>query len=216
MEELNGLYEVISEKASEHIHNNEVIMTFGRSKTVSEFLKTAAKKRQFEVIVPESAPKGVGKHMASELANSKIKTTLISDSAIFAMMARVNKVIIGVHAVLANGGLLSWTGTHMLVSAAKYHNVPVVVLVPLYKLTPIFPNENQNLLNDLNSPSEVLQFENVEDQDVEVVVQNPGFDYVPPEYVNLFLTNSPAGGHNPSYIYRLLVEYYHPDDSDIY
>ena len=101
----------------------------------------------------------------------------------------------------------------MLVSAAKYHNIPVVVLVPLYKLTPIFPNENQDLLNDLNSPSEVLQFENVEDEDVDVIVQNPGFDYIPPEYVNLFLTNSPSGGHNPSYIYRLLVEYYHPDDN---
>ena len=66
-------------------------MTHGRSKTVIEFLKTAAKKRQFEVIVPESSPKGVGKYMAGELAESKIKTTLISDSAIFALMARVNK-----------------------------------------------------------------------------------------------------------------------------
>ena len=39
-----------------------------------------------------------------------------------------------------------------------------------------------------------------------VSVLNPTADYIPPELVSLFITN--AGGHNPSYIYRLLAEYY--------
>lgn len=236
MEEMQNLYSHISEKASEHIHakyfpqkeiffffplipkietnESEVILTIGKSKTVEHFLVAAARKRQFEVIVAESAPKGVGKLMATELANNKIKTTIISDAAIFAIMARVNKVIIGVHAVLANGGLLACTGAAMLCSAAKYHNVPVVALVPLYKLTPLFPNENQDTFNDLNSPAQVLPFEEA-DSKGDVVVKNPGFDYVSPENVNLFITNSPAGGHNPSYIYRLLAEFYHPDDATL-
>lgn len=42
--------------------------------------------------------------MAESLANDKINTTLIPDSAIFAIMSRVNKVIIGTHSVMANGG----------------------------------------------------------------------------------------------------------------
>jgi translation initiation factor eIF-2B subunit beta len=42
---------------------------------------------------------------------------------------------------------------------------------------------------------------------------NPAWDYVPPELVSLYITNS--GGHNPSYIYRLLAEYYHPEDMDL-
>jgi translation initiation factor 2B subunit (eIF-2B alpha/beta/delta family) len=36
--------------------NSEVIMTFGASRTVEEFLKVAARKRKFEVIVAEAAP----------------------------------------------------------------------------------------------------------------------------------------------------------------
>jgi len=37
-----------------------------------------------------------------------------------------------------------------------------------------------------------------------------GADYVPPELVDLYVTN--IGGFQPSYIYRLLNEFYHPDD----
>jgi len=47
----------------------------------------------------------------------------------------------------------------------------------------------------------------------DVGVVNPIFDYVPPDLIDLHLTN--FGAHNPSYIYRLLSEYYHPDDYDL-
>ena len=42
---------------------------------------------------------------------------------------------------------------------------------------------------------------------------NPAFDYVPPELVSLLITN--MGGNHPSYIYRLLTEYYHQEDYDL-
>ncbi len=37
-----------------------------------------------------------------------------------------------------------------------------------------------------------------------VSIHNPAFDYIPPEFVTLFVSNN--GGHNPSYVYRLLAE----------
>lgn len=40
-------------------------------------------------------------------------------------MARVNKVIIGTHSVMANGGLKAICGTHTLALAAKHYSVPV-------------------------------------------------------------------------------------------
>ena len=45
-----------------------------------------------------------GHNIAASLAKSNIETTVITDSAVFAMMSRVNKVIIGTHTVMANGG----------------------------------------------------------------------------------------------------------------
>lgn len=38
------------------------------------------------------------------LAKENINTILIPDSAIFPSMSRVNKVIIGAHSIMANGG----------------------------------------------------------------------------------------------------------------
>lgn len=43
-------------QALEHIHSNEVIMTIARSRTVEAFLRDAARKRKFHVIVAECAP----------------------------------------------------------------------------------------------------------------------------------------------------------------
>ena len=90
--DIDSCSEEISKQAIEHIHANEIILTIGRSKTVERFLKNAARTRKFEVIVAESAPDFSGHQMATNLAKAKINTTVITDSAIFAMMARVNKV----------------------------------------------------------------------------------------------------------------------------
>lgn len=45
-----------------------------------------------QVVVAEAAPGYDGHAMASQLSQAKVQTTLIADSAVFAMMARVNKV----------------------------------------------------------------------------------------------------------------------------
>ncbi|EOD38837.1 hypothetical protein EMIHUDRAFT_77802 [Emiliania huxleyi CCMP1516] len=148
------------------------------------------------------------------LAEAGIATTLIADGAIFAMMARVNKVIVGAHAVMANGGLYASASCHLLAIAAQHHSVPLVVCAGLYKLAPLFPSGPEQY-NSLLSPQPLLPYGGVDEeaQRVPVHVVNPAYDYVPPELVSLLITN--IGANHPSYIYRLLQEYYHPDDHDL-
>ena len=78
---------------------------------------------------------------------------------------------------------------------------------------------------NLQSPAEVIDFDVVAEafpadldnglapEDVYVHVPNPMFDYVPPELISLFVTDT--GGYTPSYIYRLLAEYYTREDFDL-
>lgn len=74
------------------------------------------------------------------------------------------------------------------------------------------------LLNELRSPSELLDFGEFSDcldfgsgiGAPLLHVVNPTFDYVPPKLVSLFITDT--GGHNPSYMYRLIADYYSADD----
>ena len=88
----------------------------------------------------ETAPGGEGQQTAVALAEAGISTTLIADAAVFAMMARVNKVIVGAHGVMANGGLVASAGCHLLALAAQHASVPLVACAGLYKLTPLFPS----------------------------------------------------------------------------
>ncbi|XP_043523672.1 translation initiation factor eIF-2B subunit beta [Frieseomelitta varia] len=212
--ELETCAENITQQASEHIHSNEIIMTIGKSTLVEEFFKKAAETRAFEVIVAEGGPSLTGHDMAVNLSKAKIKTTLISDVAIFAMMSRVNKVIIGTHSVMANGGLRAISGSHTVAQAAKHYSVPVMVLLPLYKLSPLYlySHEQDGFNNHVSPLQGVIDGANVSLLE-RIHVYNPVFDYVPPELVTLFISNT--GGNAPSYIYRLLSELYHPDDYEL-
>lgn len=149
--------------------------------------------------------------MVKSLSEKGISATLISDAAAFAIMARVNKVIVGTHAVMANGGLIAPSGTHLVALAAKKKSVPFVVCNGLYKLTPMYPLD-QDSFNDLCSPAEIISSEKGSLKSIHVL--NPAFDYVPPELIDLFIMNV-TGTHNPQYIYRVLAEYYDTQDYDL-
>ena len=213
LSDLEDTYNSINEQVTNHIHAGEVILTCGKSRTTESFLKAAALKRKirFQVIVCEGAPGYGGHEMAASLAEAGIDTVVIHDAAIFAMMARVHKVIIPAHAVLANGGLIANSGCNLVAMAAQHHSVPVVCITGIFKLCPVFPHEGQDTLNDLLSPSSVMDYAALTDRrltDVEFV--NPINDYIQPDQISLYVTN--VGSFQPSFIYRLLAEYYHTDD----
>ncbi|XP_044169143.1 translation initiation factor eIF-2B subunit beta-like isoform X1 [Acropora millepora] len=209
--ELESSADNIAAQALEHIHSNEVIMTIGKSKTVEAFLKNAARKRKFSVIVAEGAPFYKGQDLAKSLAQHGIETTVITDSAVFAIMSRVNKVFIGTHAVMADGGLRSIVGSHALALAAKHHSVPLIVCAAMYKLTPQYiVSYDQDSCNKFVAPHDVMKFSegNILSK---IDVHSPVFDYIPSDLVNLCISN--IGGYSPSYVYRLVSELYHADDN---
>lgn len=212
IDEIDEIYENIAKQAVEHVHANEVILTLGRSKTLENFLLAVSKERPIEVIVCEAAPDFSGHEFAVSLAKQGCKTTLVSDAAIFAMMARVNKVIIGAHAVMANGGVIAHAGSQAVALAAKHHSVPVVVCAGLYKLSPLYPSDLDRLIK-LENPSSILPFDAEITHSGDVQLYNPVFDYIAPEMVSLFVTNN--GCHSPSYVYRLISEYYALEDESL-
>ncbi|KAG1654754.1 hypothetical protein FOA52_003668 [Chlamydomonas sp. UWO 241] len=244
IDELDNIQQSITIQGVEHIHAKEVILTIGMSLTTLQFLKEASKKRDFQVVVAEGAPTFAGHSMARKLSDAGIQTTLIPDSAVFAMMARANKVLVGAHAVLANGGVVAPVGVSLVSLAAKKHAVPLVVLVGLHKLSPLFPTDPDLTYNDFRSPAAVADFDvmgeafssgergapaggalfysgpppapgrslpdGAKQLSPTVHVPSPAYDYVPPHLISLFVTD--LGGHTPSYVYRLLAEFYDRDD----
>ncbi|XP_025110515.1 translation initiation factor eIF-2B subunit beta-like [Pomacea canaliculata] len=211
--ELEGSAENVATQALEHIYGGDTIMTIGKSRTVLAFLKNAARKRSFNVIVAEGFPFLGGHDMALKLSEANIPTKVIPDADVFAFMPHVNKVIIGTHTVMADGGLKSITGTRNIAKAAKHFSKQVLVCAAMYKLSPqYFHSLDQEGFNKFANPQMLLPFEEMEGREsVEII--NPVFNYVPPDCVTLYITN--MGSNAPSYVYRLLSELYHPDDREL-
>jgi len=212
LDELETVYDNVSKNARDHIHSDEIILTIGKSRTVDAFLKSAAHHRNYTVIVAETGPSYSGHQMAQSLSSAGISTFLVPDSAIYALMSRVNKVILGAHVILANGGMFAITGSLLAATAALAHSTPVVVCAGQFKLTPLWNLYHEYGALDFADPSNVLGFEegNLVDK---VDVINPYYDYVRPELVDAFITND--GDHPPSSIYRLIKEAYDDEDHDL-
>lgn len=207
LEELNQADDQIAGYSLEHIHSNEIILTYTSSITVQKFLLKAATKRKFTVIHAEAFPNDHESTHATVTGKAKgesdddlrpesfqksltaagITVVLIPDSAVFAIMSRVNKVILDTQIVLANGGLVAAAGAKVVAKAASMHRTPVIVLSGVYKLSPVYPFDIDSLMEN-GDPGRVIGYE---DGDLvnKVELENPLFDYIPPELVDLYITN---------------------------
>ncbi|KAJ7219509.1 eukaryotic translation initiation factor 2B beta subunit [Mycena pura] len=199
LDDLETVYDNISKNAQSHIHSDEIILTLGMSKTVEAFLISAAHHRNYTVMVLETAPSYGGRDMSKTLSEAGISTFLVPDSSVYGLMSRVNKVILGAHAILANGGMFAITGSLLAATAARVHSTPVVVCAGQFKLTPLWNLYHEYGALDFGDPSQVLGFEEGALVD-KVDVVNPFYDYVPPNLVDAYITND--GDHPPSSIYR--------------
>ena len=209
IDELDQVDDQIAAYAQEHIHSNEVILTHSSSLSVQKFLLKAAEKRKFTVIVAESYPNDhEATHAAVTGKNSKeleaaedmsaelflkplsaagITIILVTDATIFAIMSRVNKVILATHAVIANGGLIAAAGARIIAKAAKVHRTPVIVVSGVYKLSPEYPFEFESLI-EYGDPGSIVGYdEGILVENLEI--DNPVYDYVPPDLVDLYITN---------------------------
>jgi translation initiation factor eIF-2B subunit beta len=163
-------------------------------------LLKAAEKRKFTVIMTESYPNEhelthaavAGKikdhdemgtdNFLKPLSAAGITVILMTDASIFAIMSRVNKVILATHAVIANGGLVAAAGARVIAKAAKVHTVPVIVISGVYKLSPEYPYEFESLI-EYGDPGRIIGYDEGGLVD-KLEMDNPIFDYVPPVCTN--------------------------------
>lgn len=241
MNELELSSRSIARQAIDYVQSEDIILTLGRSKVIESFLRHAAigsktGKRKFTVVVVELAPFYSGREMAKSLTKSGISTIIIPDSAVFANMCRVNKVIIGCHSMMANGGIKAPAGSHSIALAAKHYSVPLIVCCPMYKLTPEYLVSHDSVafkqFSNLHAayPEPYISRTTLEGSSADASKSTSSaddkssttsksnaieslhsiFDYVPPELITLFVSNT--GGNSPSYVYQLLNELYCKSD----
>ncbi|NXB99553.1 EI2BD factor, partial [Orthonyx spaldingii] len=127
--------EAISRSAFEKINDHDVILVYGCSSLVNRTLCDAhAKKgRAFRVIVVDSRPRLEGRETLRRLVRNGIHCTYVMINAISYVLPEVSKVLLGAHALLANGSVMSRVGTSQIALVSKAYNVPVLVCCETYK-----------------------------------------------------------------------------------
>lgn len=215
IDEIINVNEGLENMSVDLIHDNEILLTpTPSSETVLQFLIKARSKRKFTVLVTESYPNEIEEahKFVKTLADNQIDTILIPDTTTFAVMSRVGKVIVGSKTVFANGGCLSASGVSSVVECAKEHKTPVFAVAGLYKLSPLYPF-NRNDLIEVGNSGKVLNYADHELLENVDVITNPLNDYIPPENIDIFITN--IGGFAPSFIYRIVLDNYKPEDNNL-
>lgn len=92
--------------------------------------------KELRVVATAGLPLGEGRTMAAELAGAGIPVTLIPDAAAAAHLERIDLVLTGADAVLADGTLINKSGTLLLAVAAAWYRVPVYAAAESMKFFP--------------------------------------------------------------------------------
>lgn len=122
--------------AKSKITNDDTLLVYGYSSLVTHVLLQARRKfPNIHVIVVDSRPRLKGKLLLEELIKHDVNCTYLLINSISFIMNRVTKVILGAHALLANGYVMSAIGSSQIALVAKSFNVPVVGKNPRSKFS---------------------------------------------------------------------------------
>lgn len=128
--------QVIRTAAMEKIRDGDTILVYARSSVVEKTILAAWDAgRRFNVVVIDSRPLLEGKALLASLTSASIPATYALLSSLPSLLPTVKTVILGAHALHANGSLYSRAGTAIVAMMAKSHQVPVIVCCETYKFS---------------------------------------------------------------------------------
>ncbi|XP_014743641.1 PREDICTED: translation initiation factor eIF-2B subunit delta [Sturnus vulgaris] len=188
--------EAISRSAFEKINDHDVILVYGCSSLVNRTLCDAhAKKgRAFRVIVVDSRPRLEGRETLRRLVRKGIHCTYVMINAISYVLPEVSKVLLGAHALLANGSVMSRVGTSQIALVSKAYNVPVLVCCETYKFCERVQTDSF-VSNELDDPDDLIVLRKGQAQlggwaeNKSLRLLNLVYDVTPPDLVDLVITD---------------------------
>ncbi|XP_013928779.1 PREDICTED: translation initiation factor eIF-2B subunit delta [Thamnophis sirtalis] len=148
--------EAISKFAFEKINDGDVILVYGCSSLVSRILCDAhANHRAFRVVVVDSQPRLEGRETLCRLVKQGVRCSYVLINAISYVLPEVSKVLLGAHALLANGSVMSRMGTSQIALLSKAYNVSVLVCCETYKFCDRVQTDSF-VSNELDDPDDLI------------------------------------------------------------
>ncbi|XP_053662433.1 translation initiation factor eIF-2B subunit delta [Anopheles marshallii] len=192
--------EAICCSVQDKICDGDVILTYGCSSLIKHILEEAIRrKKTFRVIIVNARPRQEENAMLEELVQLGVKCMCVLINAVSYVMPEVTKVLLGAHALLANGSVMSRVGTAQIALVAKSYNVPVLVCCETHKFTERVQTD-AFVYNEIGNPNELVLAPRTRDlpeakpmlADWETItsltILNLHYDVTPPELVTAVVT----------------------------
>ncbi|KAF7544396.1 hypothetical protein G7Z17_g9979 [Cylindrodendrum hubeiense] len=216
-DEISQVDDQIAALAEVQIHPGDYVLIHQPSATVERFILRAALKRKFTVLIATEPPRKQSSEVQhtsfrKKLAAAGITVINIMNGGLMAYMSRVDKVIIGAHAVVANGGVVADAGAAAVARAAKEQGNAVIVLSGVYKLSPENPFNEESLI-EWGDSSSFVGFEDgamVSGVEIRTAIT----EIVPPELIDTYITN--LGTHSSDHLSSLIADHYKQEDVDFH
>lgn len=133
--------------------------------------------------------------MLIRLVSAGIQCTYVLISAVSFVMPEVTKCLLGAHALLANGYVMSRIGTAQIAMVAKSANVPVLVCCETHKFSERVQTD-AFVYNEIGDPEELVKKDEGNGRDPlaaweslpHLTPLNLKYDFTPPELVTAVVT----------------------------
>ncbi|KAF6844076.1 translation regulator gcd7 [Colletotrichum musicola] len=215
-DEISQVDDQIAAAADVQIHPGDYVLVHQPSATVQKFILRAATRRRFTVFIVAEPTRAASEapyaSFRKKLTAAGISSISILNSGVMAYMPRINKVILGARAVLANGGILADAGAGVIARAAKEQGNPVIILSGVYKLCPESHFDEENLVGWGSSMSHVSFADGALVNGVDV--RSAVSEFVPSELLDTYITN--LGAHSRNHLSTIIADHYKPEDVDFH
>ncbi|MBR2254957.1 MAG: ribose 1,5-bisphosphate isomerase [Candidatus Methanomethylophilaceae archaeon] len=195
----NEAVSVIASIGAKRISDGDTIMTHCNSSVAIGVITEAHRQcKDVKVYATESRPWRQGLLTVRDLDDAGVDTTLIIDSAVRSVMAKVDKVFVGADTITAHGAVINKIGTSQLALAANEARVPFYVCSETYKFSPMTIYGDMVAIEERDM-SEVVKAGEIPER---VKVFNPVFDATPAKYIDAIITE--VGMIHPAAVYSIL------------
>lgn len=189
-EQIDVAGEAICNAVQKKIANGDNILIYACSSLLFRILVESHKDgKQFTVVVVDSGPWFEGREMLRRLVDHGIKCSYVLISALSFIMREVTKVLLGAHALLANGSVMSRTGSALVALVASTYNVPVLVCCETYKFCERVQMD-AFVYNELGNEDDMdySRAENKKENDSTVATLSVLYDITPADLVTAVVT----------------------------
>lgn len=170
--------------------NAGALATVGYGTALGVVRSAFAKDNTIKVFADETRPRQQGARITTlELTMDGIPATLITDGmcSYFMKKKMIDMVVVGADRIAANGDTANKIGTYTVAIAAKYHNIPFYVAVPLSTIDTGIKTGDDIIIEE-RSREEVTHINGKIICAPEVDIINPGFDVTPHELITGIIT----------------------------